>query len=70
MDIRYALDNEINRHSCPVCLAVWIVFDHEGKTGIYRLGQVEPSDCPECRTIDHNIETDSSFIVSSERWFR
>ena len=69
MDMKFILENEIDRHQCPLCLGMWIRFDVEGKLGIYRLSPIEPAGCPTCGPIDQQIESDPSHIVSVERWF-
>ena len=69
MDIKYVLEHEIDRHQCSACLGIWFRFDHQGKLGIYRLSEVEPAACPRCGPLDSRIESDPSFILSSERWF-
>jgi hypothetical protein len=69
MDIKYVLENEIARDQCPLCLGMWIRFNHLGKLGVFRLAEVEPAACTRCIVIDHKIESDPAFIVSKERWF-
>lgn len=69
MEIKYILENEIDRQQCPLCLGMWIRFNHYGATGVFRLSPVEPAACPTCSKIDKDIESDSSFVASFERWF-
>lgn len=66
MNIRFVLDNEIERKQCTECLGLWFKFKHQEQIGIYRLSPVEPGDCSICAPIDIDIE--SKAIVTSERW--
>ena len=66
-DLKYVLDNEIDRRQCIRCYAMWFVFDHQGTPSYYRLGNDEPAKCDICKPIDEDIEKNS--ICTSERWF-
>lgn len=66
MNLKYVLDNLIERKQCIECLGMWFLFNHEGKEAFYRLSQVEPSDCKVCDPIDKEIE--EKCLVSMERW--
>jgi len=66
MNIKYVLDNEIERKQCKECLGMWVCFNHEGKTAFYRLSPVAPHDCSICKPIDEDIESRS--LVSVEQW--
>ncbi len=66
MNIRYVLQNELERKQCVECFGMWFRFQHGKQIGIYRLSPVEPGDCTICAPIDADIESKS--IVSTERW--
>lgn len=66
-DLKYVLDNEIERKQCIHCYAIWFVFDHQGNPSYYRLGNDAPENCKTCKPIDEEIE--KSAICTSERWF-
>ena len=66
MNLKYVLDNLIERKQCIECLGMWFLFNHEGKEAFYRLSQVEPSDCTVCDPIDKEIE--EKCIISMEKW--
>jgi len=40
MNIRFILDNEIERRQCTECLGLWFKFKHQEQIGIYRLSPV------------------------------
>ena len=65
--IQYILDNEKDRKQCPDCSAIWFLFDHHGKDGVYRLGMDEPSSCGRCLSMDKELENNS--VLTTERWF-
>ena len=68
MNMKYVLDNEIERKQCTECLGMWFIFDHEGSEAFYRLSPVAPEMCTVCEPIDREIESKS--IVSMERWIK
>jgi len=63
---RYILENELDRRMCKTCHATWFMFDHRGEIGYYRLGADAPEECPTCKPIDEEIE--SNCIISEEQW--
>ena len=66
MDLKYVLDNLIEKRFCAACAGWWFRFNHEGVMGYYRLSPLAPGDCPTCKPLDEEIEAGS--IVSMERW--
>jgi hypothetical protein len=68
MNMKYVLDNLIEKKQCEECLGMWFMFNHEGKHGIYRLSPLHPSECRLCYARDIRIESAKAFIMSSERW--
>lgn len=70
MNIKFVLDNEIDRTTCRDCGAVWFRFNAtNAKLGIYRLAFNEPISCYRCFARDQRIEADPGFVASSEQWF-
>ena len=66
MNMKYVLDNELERKQCKECLGMWVCFNHEGQKAFYRLSPVAPRDCSICKPIDEEIEAKS--IMSVEQW--
>lgn len=49
-----------------MCKGIWFKFNHNDKVGIYRLAEIPPEKCVQCKPIDDKISDDSLFSV--ERW--
>ena len=67
-DIRYVLENELNRKYCSNCGAVWVLFNHNGLEGIYRLSPVAPEECPPCHELDKKGSENA--IMTAEGWIK
>jgi hypothetical protein len=64
--IDYILKNYLAHRQCQMCKGIWFKFNHNDKIGVYRLAEIPPEKCVQCKPIDDKISNNSLFSV--ERW--